>query len=270
MSRSMQLKEEGNRHFQSGDFVSAEALYSKAIIADPKNPALYTNRAMARLKMSLWDSVITDCNQCLELAPDNMKAHYYLAQAYLALHDYDDALDHARRAHELCARTNDKSLAAVTAQVLRCKKERWEDMERRRRREGSELEIEVLALLERERDGVLRDMTDDGEKKEVEAEWEQKLESMRRVFEKARAAEERRRKVPDWAVDDISFQVMVDPVITKSGNSYERASIMEHLRRHPTDPLTREPLTAADLRPNLALKEACAEFLEENGWAADW
>jgi len=166
--------------------------------------------------MSLWDSVITDCNQCLELAPDNMKAHYYLAQAYLALHDYDDALDHARRAHELCARTNDKSLAAVTAQVLRCKKERWEDMERRRRREGSELEIEVLALLERERDGVLRDMTDDGEKKEVEAEWEQKLESMRRVFEKARAAEERRRKVPDWAVDDISFQVMVDPVIVSS------------------------------------------------------
>lgn len=45
---------------------------------------------------------------------------------------------------------------------------------------------------------------------------------------------------------------------------------MEHLRRHPTDPLTREPLVPADLRPNLALKEACAEFLEENGWAVDW
>lgn len=30
MSKSTMLKEEGNRHFQAGDFVSAEALYSKA------------------------------------------------------------------------------------------------------------------------------------------------------------------------------------------------------------------------------------------------
>ncbi|OIW28303.1 U-box-domain-containing protein [Coniochaeta ligniaria NRRL 30616] len=96
------------------------------------------------------------------------------------------------------------------------------------------------------------------------------MENMRAVFEKARSAEDRRRTVPGWAIDDISFEVMVDPVITKTGKSYERASIMEHLRRKPTDPLTREPLSIADLRPNLALKEACAEFLEENGWAVDW
>lgn len=30
MSRSIQLKEEGNRHFQQGDYAGAEALYSKA------------------------------------------------------------------------------------------------------------------------------------------------------------------------------------------------------------------------------------------------
>ncbi|KAB5577874.1 U-box domain-containing protein [Coniochaeta sp. 2T2.1] len=270
MSKATKLKEEGNRHFQAGDFISAEALYSKAIIADPKNPALYTNRAMARLKMSLWDSVITDCNDCLALAPDNMKAHYYLSQAHLALRDYGDALDHAQRAHELCVATNDKSLSAVTAQVLKCKKERWEDMDRRRRREGSELESEVLAMMERERDEVLRDIMDEGERREVEGEWAQKIATMKTVFEKARAAEERRRKVPEWAIDEISFGVMVDPVITKTGKSYERASIMEHLRRHPTDPMSREPLTPSELRPNLGLKEACAEFLDENGWAVDW
>jgi len=45
---------------------------------------------------------------------------------------------------------------------------------------------------------------------------------------------------------------------------------MEHLKRSPTDPLTREPLKVEDLRPNLALKEACEAFLEENGWAVDW
>jgi STIP1 homology and U-box containing protein 1 len=45
---------------------------------------------------------------------------------------------------------------------------------------------------------------------------------------------------------------------------------MEHLKRSPTDPLTREPLRVEDLRPNLALKAACEEFLLENGWAVDW
>jgi len=45
---------------------------------------------------------------------------------------------------------------------------------------------------------------------------------------------------------------------------------MEHLKRSQTDPLTREPLRVEDLRPNLALKEACEQFLAENGWAVDW
>lgn len=46
--------------------------------------------------------------------------------------------------------------------------------------------------------------------------------------------------------------------------------MLEHLRRSETDPLTREPLRVQDLRPNLALKQACEEFLENNGWAVDW
>lgn len=57
---------------------------------------------------------------------------------------------------------------------------------------------------------------------------------------------------------------------TKTGQSYERSTILEHLRRSQTDPLTRAPLMQEDLRPNLALKQACAEFLEKNGWAVDW
>ncbi len=57
---------------------------------------------------------------------------------------------------------------------------------------------------------------------------------------------------------------------TKTGNSYERSSIMEHLRRSHTDPLTRSPLSPDDLRPNLALRQATEEFLEKNGWAVDY
>ena len=51
----------------------------------------------------------------------------------------------------------------------------------------------------------------------------------------------------------------------------ERATIVEHLKRNPTDPLSRAPLTVGDLRGNVGLKKACDEFWEANkGWAYDW
>jgi STIP1 family protein 1 len=170
---------------------------------------------MARLKMAQWDSAIADCAECLRLAPDSMKAHYSLSQAHLALHAYDDALQHALRAHALCAKAADKSLGTITAHVLRCKKERWDDVEKRRLRETADLELEVLELLGREREQAVRETADqdEGSRREVEDEWKVKLERVRDVFEKARPKEEQRRKVPDWAVDDISFGFMVDPVI---------------------------------------------------------
>ncbi|KAK2024943.1 U-box domain-containing protein [Colletotrichum zoysiae] len=244
---------------------------------------------MARLKLEIWDAVVSDCESCLGLTPDNLKAHYYLSQAQLALKDYDSALTNAQKAHQLCVQIGDKSLAAITAQVLRAKKERWDWMEKTRTREARHLENEVVELMEKEREQAVANAVDDGEKREIEAEWEQKIAILRDTFEKSRSAEEKRREVPEWAIDDISFGVMVDPVIvsrlvqrgfcewpqltcvqTKTGKSYERASIMEHLRRHPSDPLTREPLLPSELRPNLGLRQACEEFLEQNGWAVDW
>ncbi|KAK3389634.1 U-box domain-containing protein [Podospora didyma] len=216
-ARALQLKEEGNLHFKKGDYVSAEALYSKAIIADPSNYNLYTNRAMARLKMNLWESVVSDCNECLQRNPDNIKAHYYLSQAYLPLHDYEGALQNGLRAHELCIQTGDKSLSAVTSQILRCKQERWDAKEKRRKRENSELETEMVVMMERERDQALSELgeDDDSYRREITEDWEHKIETMRSVFEKARSNEEKRRKVPDWAIDDISFGFMVDPVVVR-------------------------------------------------------
>ncbi|KAI1474571.1 U-box-domain-containing protein [Daldinia eschscholtzii] len=272
VEKSTKLKEDGNHHFQSGDYIGAESLYSKAIIADDTNPSLYTNRAMARIRLGLYESAIADCNECLKLSGSkgNLKAYFVLSQCQLSIHDYDAALESALQAHRLCVETNDKSLGPVTNQVLRCKKERWEEMEKQRAREGQELEREVIGLMERERDDMIGSCDNDFDRDQVKQEWDHKIEVLRSTFEKSRAASEKKREVPDWVIDDISFGIMVDPVITKTGKSYERASIMEHLRRHPTDPLTREPLHPSELRPNLQLKEACQEFLDQNGWAVDW
>lgn len=245
------------------------------IIADSKDPKLYTNRAMARCKLQRWEDAIADCQTCLSLSPNNVKAVFYMAEAQLELRDFDNALESAKRAYDLFAHSDDgaKSLASATRLVLRCKKERWENLERRRLRERSNLERELIELLTRDRDASLADLKpgdDDDYARDIEADFATKLEALRSTFELARGEANRRRRVPDWAVDDITFGIMVDPVVTKTGKSYERSSLLEHLRRSKTDPLTREPLDPSDLRPNLDLRDACAEFLEENGWAVDW
>ncbi|KKY33988.1 putative chip protein (carboxyl terminus of hsc70-interacting protein) [Diaporthe ampelina] len=264
------LKEQGNKRFARGDYGGAEGLYSQAIIADPKDPKIYTNRALARIRLQRWEDAILDCQTCLAFSSDNMKAHFLIAQAQIELKYFDDALQNVKRAHELAAKTGDKSLGAITQLVLRCKKERWEDRERRRLRESSALEREVLEMLERERAQAQADCMDESELKDVAADWDAKIADMRRTFQLARGEQGKRREVPDWAVDDITFGILVDPVITKTGKSYERASILEHLKRSKTDPVTREPLDPSDLRPNLDLRDACEDFLENNGWAVDW
>lgn len=142
-----------------------------------------------------------------------MKAHYYLAQAQLALRDFDAALGSALRAHAICAEANDRSLANVTAVVLRCKKERWEERERTRARETRDLEREMVQLLARDRDAMLAETDDGMEKQEIEEEAAAKIERTKEIFEKAREGGEKKREVPDWAIDDISFGIMVDPVI---------------------------------------------------------
>jgi STIP1 family protein 1 len=204
---------------------------------------------MARLKLSLWAAVISDCQLALNLAPSSMKAHYYLSQAQLAMGDYDGALTSALAAHAICAETNDRSLPAVTGMVLKAKKERWEEIERRRLREDKVLEEEVVDGLRRELYRELEGVEGEVARQEVGEEWEGKMRRVREVFERARSQGEKRREVPDWAIDDISFGIMVDPVVvsllvtfashvaqevTRTDNEYNRPRPANHTNELPS------------------------------------
>lgn len=108
-------------------------------------------------------------------------------------------------------------------------------------------------------------------RQEVLDEAEKKVDELRSVFAVADPTNHQAREVPDHLVDTITFEIMHDPVITKTGHSYERATLLEHLKRSPTDPLTRETLTAKDLRPNIALRQTLEEFWKTAGsWAVEW
>eukprot|EP01062_Namystynia_karyoxenos_P057866 TRINITY_DN4904_c0_g2_i1.p1 TRINITY_DN4904_c0_g2~~TRINITY_DN4904_c0_g2_i1.p1 ORF type:complete len:424 (+),score=131.86 TRINITY_DN4904_c0_g2_i1:109-1272(+) len=58
----------------------------------------------------------------------------------------------------------------------------------------------------------------------------------------------------------ITMELMEDPVMSKSGINYERSAIQHWLQSHRHCPSTREPMTAADLFPNRALKEEIEEW----------
>lgn len=160
-----------------------------------------------------------------------MKAYFQLAQAQIALHHTAAALSSARQAHAFCVEEvvsggkGGSSIGPITELVLKCKKEDWERREREREGEREGLLGDVVRGLEKSKSEeielILHDDDEgrEGKLKEVEEKWDSKIEDVRRVFERAGlegAEKARRRKVPDWCVDDITFSVMLDPVVVSS------------------------------------------------------
>ncbi|KAF2275760.1 U-box-domain-containing protein [Westerdykella ornata] len=279
-----QLKNAGNLKFREGDFEGAEQLYSQAIIKNNKNPLLFTNRANARLKLEKWEGVVDDCLKSVEIQRENMKAFFLLAQAQLSLNHPNEALSSALTAYDLCTKspTQTNNAARITALVLQCKKAKWEIRERDRIRRRADLLAELEEKLEQDYKRQIFDVDEkmaagtvgrvEGteEKAELKSTWEKKVDDLRTAFAVSDPEHMAKREVPDYLIDGITFEIMHDPVVTKNGRSYERATIIEHLKRSATDPLTREPLKIEELRPNIALKEACEQFLEGNtGWVYD-
>ena len=220
--------------------------------------------------------------RAIGLDPSSMKAWYYLAQAQINVHHPNEALSSALRAYEICLHTGDSSAGPIVNLILRAKKEKWEAKEKERIRRRSDLLDELEKGLKRMgeyecnniKDTLHKGQITQSEAEEQEAEvaatTKSKIEEVQNSFAISDPKHLQRREVPDWLIDNITFSVMYDPVMTKNGHSYERATLIEHLKHSPTDPLTRQPLTIQDLRPNLALKQACEEFLEQNGWAVDY
>lgn len=212
-------------------------------------------------------------------------AKNYTAQAQLSINHPNEALSSALMAYELCSTSAQQTsnAATISALVVKCKKAKWDIRERERiRRRGdllSELEASLETQFKRDTDeieariegGEVGRVEGLEEKEERKGEFEKKRDDLRTAFAISDPEHQQKREIPDHLIDGITFEIMHDPVVTKNGRSYERATLIEHLKRSPTDPLTRETLLIGDLRPNIALREACREFLERNdGWVYEW
>ena len=67
--------------------------------------------------------------------------------------------------------------------------------------------------------------------------------------------------VPESFTCPITHDVMQDPVIDRRGNCYERAAIESWVREHGSSPITREPMSLADLTPNRGLADLIEAFV---------
>ncbi|XP_055842116.1 tetratricopeptide repeat protein 28 isoform X1 [Episyrphus balteatus] len=83
---------QSNAACQSGDFVTAVALYTDALSLDPGNYILYSNRSAARLKQGQFALALQDATKARELCPQWPKAYFRQGVALQCLGRYGEAL----------------------------------------------------------------------------------------------------------------------------------------------------------------------------------
>ncbi|KAL8045998.1 hypothetical protein ABFX02_08G150600 [Erythranthe guttata] len=98
LKRAHELKEEGNKRFQSKDYVGALQQYEIALKITPKShpdrAVFHSNRAACLMQMKPIDytAVISECSSALEAQPNFVRALLRRARAYEAIGKYDLAL----------------------------------------------------------------------------------------------------------------------------------------------------------------------------------
>ncbi|EEQ85602.1 hypothetical protein RJZ56_006554 [Blastomyces dermatitidis] len=281
-----ELKAKGNARFKDGDFSGAEDLYSQAIQKNSNDPSFYNNRALVRIKLEKWEGAEHDARIAIDLyGPKNpaaIKSNYYLSQSLLGLQRPTEARDVALAAYKASIETKNPNAEPLSKVILHAKQAIWAAKETTRLRDQNEAlrkweellqadyEKELAELRARLAAGEIGQIGFEEDKKDLLDDTQKRLNIMRDVFAASVGEDMKERVVPDYLIDSISFEIMHDPVVTPSGHSFERTSILKHIQHSPVDPITRVPMTINDIRPNYALKAACDDFLAKNGWAVDW
>ena len=141
------LKETGNRYFSQGNFSEAIGQYSKAIAKTPNNAILYTNRALANLKLNNWQDCIDDCNSALSIECNMVKGFYFMGQALAEMQLYEEAIEALKKAYSL-SNEQRRFFGDDIASALRlAKRKRFELMEEKRILQEIELQSYLDKLI---------------------------------------------------------------------------------------------------------------------------
>lgn len=72
------LKSEGNKALESGNFEEAIRKYTEAIAIDPENHVLYSNRSAALTKAERYMEALGDADKVIEIKPDWPKVFKFI------------------------------------------------------------------------------------------------------------------------------------------------------------------------------------------------
>mmetsp|Transcript_82087 Transcript_82087/g.220407 ORF Transcript_82087/g.220407 Transcript_82087/m.220407 type:complete len:270 (-) Transcript_82087:88-897(-) len=255
----MNAREQGKLYFQKGKYSAAAEAYTEAITLEPTVASLYQNRALCYQKLNKWSDVLSDAEHALKLNEESgvctVKALYLLGTANLNLNRFDLAEQCFSRAMTQSSSPEYASYRSSIEKGLNSvKTQRWEN-------EKTSLEKE-----ENEDQGILADMI--AEASNLDGIGTLQCSSVDELLK--RAGEQRKRpQIPECLCCQITFELMRDPVLTPAGQTFEREAIVCHLAQNGAwDPVTRQPMTAAQLVPNLALRQVIDDFMRRNPWAA--
>ncbi|BAM38809.1 uncharacterized protein TOT_010001236 [Theileria orientalis strain Shintoku] len=248
----------GNESFKRGFIELAIEYYTKAITTYPKNHEFFTNRAVCYKRKGDWLKVEADVRQALNLEENSVKAHYFLGQALLNLGKRVEGLKKLRKAKCLSEHYKTVHTEEINNEILRSMMKLYLEEEERLNYAVVSLSSFVKELLERENNqGALS-----------EEEYSERTKQVEMINNYVKKTQER--EIPKYLCCKISMCLMRDPVITPSGQTYERELIEKHIMSNGSfDPVTRKPCKLSDLYPNYYLKEAVESFLEKNPWAYD-
>lgn len=102
-----QIKADGNKAFEQGDFRKAIRLYTKALDRDSQNAALYSNRSASYLQAAKQMGIDTramslrDAEKVVELRPDWFKGYSRKGDALFKLERFSEAASMYERAYAL-------------------------------------------------------------------------------------------------------------------------------------------------------------------------
>ncbi|XP_071965959.1 E3 ubiquitin-protein ligase CHIP-like [Antedon mediterranea] len=274
---AIDLKDQGNRFYSARKYDEAISCYSKAIIKNQSFPALFTNRALCYVKLKKWTDAAKDCRQAIEMDQTLVKGHFFLGQALLEKGMHDEAITSLKKANDLAKEQKLNYGDDITSALRMAKKKRWNVLEEKRIQQEIELQSYLNELMLEDRERKIRKLEENGkielldkERDKLQQTHDKHVTDLNSLFAEV-DSRRMKRDVPDYLCGKISFELMREPVITRSGITYDRKDIEEHLQRvGPFDPITRETLTQDMLVPNLAIKEVIDGFVANNQWVEEY
>lgn len=200
------------------------AIYS--ILKNPKEPTLFGNRALVRIKLESWEGAENDSRIAVgiygEKNPASIKMNYYLAQALLGLQKPSEAYEVALPAYRYSLEIRNPNSEVLSKTILRAKQAIWAAKETERLRElngtlkrveemlESELETELRQLEERYQAGEIGHVGYIEDQKELKDETSKRIQDVRDAFGTALSGDMKER------VSFCSLYASLSQLITKS------------------------------------------------------